>query len=185
VQRADTAEPRASGSGTRSLLRRAAKESDSGLHPVLLLKAPEAGGDLYSVRRFLYQNAPGSDNRDILSRWANVEDWYGSEAPDAYSPLLNTLIHENASKEEILAICSRGLQVGLRDERFDAARRFAVKSADLGVSQCGWHRMYKTNRSKEIESVFRAIGHYLRNGYLLAFRLPRRQRRPPGMSFGS
>src|SRR6185437_3292785 len=121
VQRADTTEPHASGSGTGSLLRRAAKGPDSVFHPVLLLKAPEAGGDLYSARRFLYQNAPASDNRDILSRWANVEDWYGSEAPDAYSGLLKTLIHENASKEEILEICSRGLQVGLRDEQFDAA----------------------------------------------------------------
>jgi Ca-activated chloride channel family protein len=33
-------------------------------------------------------------------------------------------------------------------------------------------RMYKANRSKEIEAVFEAIGHYLQNGYLLAFQAP-------------
>ena len=32
--------------------------------------------------------------------------------------------------------------------------------------------MYKTNHSKEMESVFRAIGRYLRNGYLLVFQAP-------------
>jgi Ca-activated chloride channel family protein len=41
---------------------------------------------------------------------------------------------------------------------------------DLAESTGG--RMYKTNHSKEIESVFRAIGHYLLNGYLLAFQAP-------------
>jgi von Willebrand factor type A domain len=45
VQRADTTELRASGSGTGSLLRRAAKEPEPVLHLVLLWKAPEADGD--------------------------------------------------------------------------------------------------------------------------------------------
>jgi hypothetical protein len=45
VQRADTTEPCASGSGRGSLLQRAAKEPEPALHLVLLRKAPEAGGD--------------------------------------------------------------------------------------------------------------------------------------------
>ena len=88
--------------------------------------------DLYSTRRFLYQHAPASNDRTMLSRWASLEDWYGSAAPEAYSLLTSTLVRENAPKERILEICRRGLQVSLRDERFDAARRFAGKSADLG-----------------------------------------------------
>lgn len=94
--------------------------------------ALEARGDIYSARRFLYQNAPASNKRAMLSRWASLEDWYGSAAPEAYFVLTNTLVRENAPKEQILEICRRGLQVSLRDEHFDAARRFARKSADLG-----------------------------------------------------
>jgi Ca-activated chloride channel family protein len=33
-------------------------------------------------------------------------------------------------------------------------------------------RMYKANRSKEIETVFQALGRYLQNGYLLGFQAP-------------
>ncbi|MBV9497788.1 MAG: hypothetical protein JO138_00295 [Acidobacteriaceae bacterium] len=96
--------------------------------------ALETQRDLYAARRFLYQHAPTSNSREMLSRWARLEDWYGSEAPEAYSRLLDTLLREKAPKEEIMEICHRGLLVCLREERFDVARRFAGELADLGDS---------------------------------------------------
>jgi Ca-activated chloride channel family protein len=84
----------------------------------------------------------GGDNASVLNREAAVASARKAGVP-IFAVAEGEALHDNAAADLL---------------------------RDLAESTGG--RMYKTNHSKEIESVFRAIGRYLRNGYLLAFQAP-------------
>ena len=87
--------------------------------------AAPAASDLYSARRLLSRNVTKSRNLEALKEWAQLEDLHGSAGATAYAALLDAMLRQNAPRNELVAVCRRGLEVSLRSEHFDSARMFA------------------------------------------------------------
>lgn len=89
--------------------------------------------DLYAERRALTQQSTGSKDLSLLRQRAELEDLQGGDAAGAYEQLYNALADAKSERSALLRAARRGLEVSLRDEHLEAARKFESRLNALGA----------------------------------------------------
>src|SRR5712672_845807 len=87
---------------------------------------------MYEARQALAQGAEAAPDAQLLARWAETEDTYGSPAASAYARLAEAGAGSAADRQHAL---ERGFTVALREQDSKRAQSFATLLQAAGFSQ--------------------------------------------------